>query len=606
MTKTITIIGLCVGFGCTPPINPSGASNGPSELDGNDTGAEDTGLPCMDPVRVFFDADGDGFGDDELATEACDLPAGHVREGGDCDDLDESIFPGAEERCDGLDQDCDGEVDEDAEARTWFEDLDGDGFGHPELQTLSCSAPEGYVDNGEDCDDTDSEVHPGAPERLNQVDTDCSGVIDDLTTDDADRRLNGEAPTDGFGFALAGGYDLDDAGSTDLVVGSYGGSEVRLYGGEGLTSGSGPLLTLYGAHEEDQFGRAVSLLQDINGDGLVDLVVGAPAATTEMSGAATVSLFLGPLDVLEDGAEPSYTVLPVPGEDAGHVVADVGSVYEGLSLFGVQATVKSTGFLGVHLYRVTERAGLESILEISGSGEMDRFGEAIGSQFDANGDGLADLVIGAPGAGGDATPGVVYIYLSPIETVTSAEEADVKIYGDEPNAEFGAALRTASDIDGDGIQNLVVGSPGVAGEAGEVRILDSTAMEGDLSAEALTWATLSGAAGRLGHAVDAPGDVDGDGHADVIAGAPNADVAGAGAGAAYIYWGGSGTGTFAPDASIEATASMVAAGTSLGSTASRSSGAIQSLVVGGYGADTGDGGDPDDETGALWILGLTD
>ena len=605
MTKTITTIGLCMGFGCAPPVNDAVRHDQGEDRDFVDTGGGDTGLACDEPEQFFFDADGDGHGDDALVAVACEIPPGHVRSGGDCDDLDDSVYPGAAERCDGIDQDCDDEVDEDTEVTPWFEDSDGDGYGHPELQVFSCAPLEGYVENGDDCDDSDAQINPGADEVLSKADTDCSGTSDDLTTDDANERLDGDEPTDAFGHTVSGGYDLDDGGVTDIVVGSLGSGEIRVYGGEELVAGVSPWLLLSGAHEGDQFGLAHSLLEDINMDGHADLLVGAPAANPELSGAATVSLFLGPLTALEDGAAPDYILPPVPGDEAGGAVADVGSTGEDQVRFGVQSTTKVGGSLGVQLYRITERAMLESVVEVSGSGTGDRFGEAIGSRFDANGDGFADLAIGAPGAGlGDAPQGMVYIYLSPLGAVLTTEDADLRVVGDSLSGEFGAALAAESDLDGDGIQNLIVGAPGAVSGEGRAHILSLEELSGEVPAEVAAWATLSGAVGRLGHAVHAPGDVDGDGQDDVVIGAPEADGAGLLAGAAYIFWGSGGAGTFAPDASIDAVAPQVNLGTSLGSTAGAPTGAFQSLLVGGHGADVGDDADAEDEPGTLWLFGF--
>jgi len=131
-------------------------------------------------------------------------------------------------------------------------------------------------------------------------------------------------------------------------------------------------------------------------------------------------------------------------------------------------------------------------------------------------------------------------------------------------------------------------------------------MMGEVSAEALAWATYSGASGRLGHAVKVPGDVDADGHHDLILGAPDAGDGGTHVGASYLYWGSSGPGTFAPDASIESVDSWLGVGTSLGATSTSTTGSVDALLVGGYGGDVSDTGEPEDEAGVLWVFRFAD
>ena len=98
-------------------------------------------------TEVYEDADGDGFGDPAAASEACIPASGQVDNGSDCDDSDPAIHPGVEDICDGLDNDCDGEVDEDADGITWYLDEDGDGYGDSEIAITNCTgeAPAGYA-----------------------------------------------------------------------------------------------------------------------------------------------------------------------------------------------------------------------------------------------------------------------------------------------------------------------------------------------------------------------------------------------------------------------------------------------------------------------------
>jgi len=128
------------------------------------------------------DRDGDGFVGSE-----------------DCDDSDADVFPGAVELCDGIDNDCDGELDNvEVDLPAWYTDSDGDGYGDDSTLVEDCDQPSGLVGEGGDCDDTNASIHPGATELCNGIDDDCDagtgeegtvafvttdGVISDMTTE---------------------------------------------------------------------------------------------------------------------------------------------------------------------------------------------------------------------------------------------------------------------------------------------------------------------------------------------------------------------------------------------------------------------------------------
>ena len=124
----------------------------------------------------FLDADGDGFGSTEFIS-SCELPDGYVENNEDCNDDNSSVNPGASEVCNGEDDNCDSNIDEGLFAQ-YFQDLDGDNVGGS-IDSLACSAPFGYVSSTGDCDDTDSEVYPGAVEVCNDIDDDCDIDIDE-------------------------------------------------------------------------------------------------------------------------------------------------------------------------------------------------------------------------------------------------------------------------------------------------------------------------------------------------------------------------------------------------------------------------------------------
>ena len=106
----------------------------------------------------------DGDGDGHPASE-------------DCDDGDPDINADAEEICDGVDNDCDGDIDEELGSLV-FTDADGDGFGDPATGSTECAPDVAQVAEDGDCDDTDPAVFPGADERCDGIDNDCDGTTD--------------------------------------------------------------------------------------------------------------------------------------------------------------------------------------------------------------------------------------------------------------------------------------------------------------------------------------------------------------------------------------------------------------------------------------------
>ncbi|MEL6342345.1 MAG: putative metal-binding motif-containing protein, partial [Myxococcota bacterium] len=184
--------------------NASVSPNADERCDGvdNDCDGSVDEDDAVDASDWYADTDRDGFGDPAASQTACEAPTGTVENREDCDDTNKDTFPGADEFCDLIDNDCDGTSDEDdaVDAIIFYRDTDRDGFGDPTQTTAACIAPAGHVSLGTDCDDDNETTFPGADEFCDTVDNDCDGTTDEDDAIDAPTwYIDGD--TDGFGDA---------------------------------------------------------------------------------------------------------------------------------------------------------------------------------------------------------------------------------------------------------------------------------------------------------------------------------------------------------------------------------------------------------------------
>ena len=195
-------VALLVVLGVSACGDEGGAAGEGTDADEDGWSLEEGDCDDAD-IGVFpgaLDAPYDGVDADCAGNDDEDADGDGEPRATDCDDLDAGVFSGAPEACDGVDNDCDGNVDDD-ESMGWalYTDNDRDGFGVGGSVGLGCAAIDGLSFHAGDCDDTDPNVFPGQAELCNEVDDDCSGAVDDAPLDGIAAYL--DADLDGYGDA---------------------------------------------------------------------------------------------------------------------------------------------------------------------------------------------------------------------------------------------------------------------------------------------------------------------------------------------------------------------------------------------------------------------
>jgi hypothetical protein len=382
----------------------------------------------------------------------------------------------------------------------------------------------------------------------------------------AQTQLEGNQPSAVLGDSVASAGDVNGDGYADVIVGAPGYDHGQLDEGMALVflgSASGVAdgnpTTAHAQLESDQvgaqFGSSVASAGDVNGDGYADVVVGDPLNDNNNAfSAGAAFVFLGSANGIADGnpvnahaqllASTSSAALGTSVASAGDVNGDG---YDDLivSAPGINSTWPGEGFVLIYMgsaQGVTSGGLGVAATTIRGNQLNAHIGDSVASAGDVNGDGYADVIVGAVLY--DASPtttGEAFVFLGSASGVASGPvtTAHAKLSSDQVSSFLGSSVASAGDVNGDGYADVIVSDYGYENEGRAFVYLGS--QDGLPSGSSqVAYAQLDvGQAGALfGYSVASAGDVNGDGYADVIVGAQAYENDHLNEGAAFVYLGG--------------------------------------------------------------------